>query len=59
MQFEDDEYYYFVKAVPKKMVSSADKKVKHFSNVHKSDNIKEESRRKIAQELEIDEDLLR
>ena len=41
------------------MVSSADKKVKHFSNVHKSDNIKEESRRKIAQELEIDEDLLR
>ncbi len=29
VQFEDDEYYYYVKAVPKMNVSTADKKVKH------------------------------
>ena len=30
VQFEDDDYYYFVKAVPKKMVTSTEKTVKHF-----------------------------
>lgn len=59
VQFEDDEYYYFVKAVPKKMISSADKKVKQFGTTHKKESIKEDSRKKIAQELDIDEDLLR
>ncbi len=29
-QFQDDEYYYYVKAVPKKMVASKEKTVKHF-----------------------------
>ena len=28
-EVEDDEYYYYVKAVPKMNVSTADKKVKH------------------------------
>ena len=32
VQFEDDEYYYYVKAVPKKMVASEKKTVKHFGN---------------------------
>lgn len=31
MQFEDDEYYYYVKAVPKVMISTPDKVVKHIS----------------------------
>uniref|UniRef100_UPI004057040D hypothetical protein n=1 Tax=Agathobacter sp. TaxID=2021311 RepID=UPI004057040D len=59
VQFEDDEYYYFVKAVPKKMISSADKQVKQFSFERKKQELKEDSRRKIAEELEIDEELLR
>lgn len=57
VQFEDDDYYYFVKAVPKKMISSANKQIKEFNTVHR--DIKAESRKKIAEELEIDEDLLR
>lgn len=31
VQMEDDEYYYFVKAIPKKMVTSADKTVTEFN----------------------------
>lgn len=31
MQFEDDEYYYYVKAVPKIVVSAPDKRVKHIN----------------------------
>ncbi len=31
-QFEDDDYYYYVKAIPKKMVPSKEKTVKRFSN---------------------------
>ena len=57
VQFEDDDYYYFVKAVPKKMIFSANKQIKEFSTVHR--DIKAESRKKIAEELEIDEELLK
>ena len=32
VQFEDDDYYYYVKAVPKKMVASKEVTVKHFGN---------------------------
>ena len=32
VQFEDDEYYYYVKAVPKKMIAKEEKVVKHFGN---------------------------
>lgn len=32
VQFEDDEYYYYVKAVPKKTITSGTKTVKHFGN---------------------------
>lgn len=37
-QFEDDDYYYFVKAVPKITVSAADKKVQSFSTKGKKKN---------------------
>ena len=35
VQFEDDDYYYYVKAVPKLKVAKRDVKVKHI-NVKKS-----------------------
>lgn len=57
VQFEDDDYYYFVKAVPKKMVTSSEKTVKHFGE-RKREELKPDSRKLIAEELDIDEDLL-
>ena len=32
LQFEDDEYYYYVKAVPKMTVSEVNKSVKHINS---------------------------
>jgi hypothetical protein len=66
IQFEDDDYYYFVKAVPKKMVTSSEKTVKHFGNTASigkrvpsstTKMIKESKKNDIAEELEIDEKL--
>ena len=37
-QFEDDDYYYFVKAVPKITITAADKKVQSFSTKKKNKN---------------------
>ena len=71
VQFEDDEYFYYVKAIPKKMVASEEKTVKHFGNTasigkridrskaNTSLDDEEVSRKVIARELEIDEDLLK
>jgi len=67
VQFEDDEYYYYVKAVPKKMVSSTEKSVKQYTEFLPFESFKDRkkkqenivSRREIAEELEIDEDLLK
>lgn len=53
VQFEDDEYYYYVKAVPKIYVSGTDKKVQKFSGEDA-----QISRKDLAQEMDIDEDLL-
>ncbi len=53
VQFEDDEYYYFVKAVPKMYVARKDKRVKRITHGRKTVN-----RRELAEELEIDQDLL-
>lgn len=53
VQFEDDEYYYYVKAVPKSYVAGTQKKVQKFSGDDAS-----VTRREIAQEMDIDEDLL-
>ena len=66
VQFEDDDYYYFVKAVPKKVIASSDKAVIEFGDFTPLEKIKgrykkEEdsvSRKQIAEELEIDEEFL-
>jgi len=55
LQFEDDEYYYYVKAVPKSVITGSDKKVKHF---HKNEERERLTKKKFAQEMDIDEDLL-
>lgn len=53
IQFEDDEYYYYVKAVPKLTISAPDKVVKHISerstepkrkSTEKRTNLKEEEK---------------
>ncbi len=54
LQFEDDEYYYYVKAVPKVYVSSSDKQVKHFNRKEESERL---NKKKFAEEMEIDENL--
>ncbi len=71
VQFEDDDYYYYVKAVPKKMVAVQEVTVKHFGNTASmgkrlnrtstvlTDEQEENSRKVIAKEFEIDEDLLK
>ena len=40
VQFEDDEYYYYVKAVPKVTMARPEKQVKHIAGQPKSRNIK-------------------
>jgi len=54
VQFEDDEYYYFVKAVPKVFVAKKDKKVKQITPRKKTTV----NRKELAEELDIDQDLL-
>ncbi len=68
VQFEDDEYYYYVRAIPKKQVASTERTIKHFGNTgnmgkhiekHSPTRTEEEHADDvIAQELDIDEDLL-
>ncbi len=40
VQFEDDEYYYYVKAVPKVTMARPEKQVKHIAGQPKSKNLK-------------------
>lgn len=54
VQFQDDEYYYYVKAVPKVYVSTRKKQVKQI-NRKKGDGI---SKKQLAEEFDIDQDLL-
>lgn len=56
LQFEDDEYYYYVKAVPKAIVSGTDKKVKRFSG--KEEREERLTKKQFAEEMDIDEELL-
>ena len=66
VQFEDDDYYYFVKAVPKKMVASSDKEIIQFSGFSSLEKLKERQkkqeqpvrRNQIVEELDIDEEFL-
>ena len=55
LQFEDDEYYYYVKAVPKAIVAGTDKKVTRFSGKEEQDRM---TKKRFAEEMEIYEDLL-
>ena len=56
LQFEDDEYYYYVKAVPKSVIAGSEKKVKHFNQ--KKDDKEAITKKRFAEEMEIDEELL-
>jgi hypothetical protein len=51
VQFEDDEYYYYVKAVPKIYVHSQEKQVKQI-------NRRSINKKQLAEEFEISQDLL-
>lgn len=53
VRFEDDEYYYYVKAVPKIRVAEKEKQVKTF-NAKDNGRI---SRRQLSEEMDIHEDL--
>ncbi len=53
VRFEDDDYYYYVKAVPKLYVSGSDKKIQKFSG----DDVPV-SKKELAKEMDIDEELL-
>lgn len=55
LQFEDDEYYYYVKAIPKVMVSGSEKKVKKFSGRDEEERL---TKKRFAEEMDIDEELL-
>lgn len=55
LQFEDDEYYYYVKAVPKSVIAGSDKQVKHF---HRNEEKERLTKKKLAEEMDIDEELL-
>ena len=55
LQFEDDEYYYYVKAVPKAIVAGTDKKVTRFSGKEEQDRM---THKRFAEEMAIDDDLL-
>ncbi len=46
VQFEDDEYYYYVKAVPKNTVSLADKKVKKIKGQGRNSSNRSEPRKR-------------
>lgn len=56
LQFEDDEYYYYVRAIPKAFVSGTDKKVKRIAG--KGDREERLTKKQLAKEMDIDEDLL-
>ena len=48
LQFEDDEYYYYVKAVPKLTVAAPDKVVKHINERKHSDKSTRERSEKVS-----------
>lgn len=55
VQFEDDEYYYEVKAVPKINLASGQKQVKKIAGKKNEERI---TKKQLARELDIDEDML-
>ena len=61
VQFEDDEYYYYVKAVPKISVTQSKKQIKQFNRKTKSAGLKSEriTKEALAKEMDIDKSLLK
>lgn len=65
VQFEDDEYYYYVKAVPKISVTEAEKQVKTIHAPEREEKVvrrrmdEDAIRKKISDEMDIDEELLK
>ena len=55
LQFEDDDYYYYVKAVPKSLVTEKDKQIKRFNGKNEKERL---NKKKFAEEMDIDENLL-
>lgn len=55
LQFEDDEYYYYVKAVPKATITKAKRDVKRFNSPESKEAL---DKKRFAQEMDIDENLL-
>ena len=53
LQFEDDDYYYYVKAVPKIQVTQAERKVKSFSEKEEKPKKEKKSKKAKKQEEEI------
>ena len=59
VQFEDDEYYYYVKAVPKVNLSSGEKQIKKISGKKNGKRTGERiTKKQLAEELDINEDML-
>lgn len=54
VQFEDDEYYYYVKAVPKIYVAEKEKQVKKFA----TKDTQRITRQQLSEDMDINEDLL-
>lgn len=62
VQFEDDEYYYYVKAVPKISVTQSKKQVKKFAGkTSAQDHARREriTREQLAKDMDIDRELLK
>lgn len=67
VQFEDDDYYYFVKAIPKKMVASSEVEIIQFSGFAPLEKLKDRRKktekpvtpRQIVEELDIEEEFLK
>ncbi len=53
VQFEDDEYYYYVKAVPKSYVATREKKVKKISSRKKRESRDTVTRKELMEDMEI------
>ena len=59
LQFEDDEYYYYVKAIPKMNVSTQEKTIKRINERYEVDEADaEDAEEKVDEIDEIDEELL-
>jgi hypothetical protein len=56
LQFEDDEYYYYVKAVPKAAIAGTQKKVQKFNG--RDEKEERLTKKRFAEEMDIDENLL-